>query len=359
MQNKEIELKFGFCGDALNLYSIFSNIGKVSDETDINLDNTYYDTDTRDFYSIRAGLRIRRSNDFSEQTLKIKGENIGGLHKRSEYNLPIDPSAELPTLQKFPKEAFPENFDLEDIQSRLRSICRINFTRHLFNLEFMDSTFEVAYDRGYIETMEDFRHSLNELEIELKQTNVKPEEILNLFSILCTALAKANLPLQLEPFSKMHRATLLQKNTLPSIDISCLDNSKHIVDYITSLVSVFEIIYGHFLVSHEVSLFSVNCTILNLLLHSLKQLRHKNLFAFIIGRTEPVEYKEDLEVIIKLLKSFYQDCLDCRKKMIIGRLKGKTETVEKCVDKIRKSERQNKMFMIPLKLRLLLSLIAK
>ena len=109
MNNKEIELKFGYDGKADNLFETFSKIGNVSAESEQHLDNTYFDTDDKDLFALKAGLRIRRADTFTEQTLKVKGENIGGLHKRVEYNLPIDDTAEVPNLLKFPKEAFPES----------------------------------------------------------------------------------------------------------------------------------------------------------------------------------------------------------------------------------------------------------
>ena len=85
MNNKEIELKFGYDGKADNLFETFSKIGNVSAESEQHLDNTYFDTDDKDLFALKAGLRIRRADTFTEQTLKVKGENIGGLHKRVEY----------------------------------------------------------------------------------------------------------------------------------------------------------------------------------------------------------------------------------------------------------------------------------
>lgn len=151
MNNKEIELKFGYDGKADNLFETFSKIGNVSAESEQHLDNTYFDTDDKDLFALKAGLRIRRADTFTEQTLKVKGENIGGLHKRVEYNLPIDDTAEVPNLLKFPKEAFPESFDVDSVQQKLKKVCHISFTRHLFNLSLLDSVFEVAYDKGFIE----------------------------------------------------------------------------------------------------------------------------------------------------------------------------------------------------------------
>jgi inorganic triphosphatase YgiF len=359
MQNKEIELKFGFDGDAKNLYSIFSNIGSVSNETELHLDNTYFDTDKRDLFALKAGLRIRRGDNFSEQTLKVKGENIGGLHKRSEYNLPIEDSALVPNLLKFPKEAFPENYDIDSVQANLKSVCRINFTRYLFNLELLDSVFEVAYDHGYIQVDEEYQYPLNELEIELKESKVKSDDLLNLFSILCNYLASNNLPLLLEPFSKMHRASLLQHTSKPSLDIVARDNNASLVDYVTSLVASFENLYGHYLITHEVTLFGQICVLLENMILALKQLSHRNFLAFIKGQKEPVEYKDDLMIILRLVKAFYKVCSHTQKRMLLCRLKGNEKGIEACFDKVRASEKTNKMFLIPLKLRLLLSLIAK
>lgn len=41
MNNKEIELKFGYDGKADNLFETFSKIGNVSAESELHLDNTY------------------------------------------------------------------------------------------------------------------------------------------------------------------------------------------------------------------------------------------------------------------------------------------------------------------------------
>ena len=359
MDNKEIELKFGFDGDANNLTRIFKSMGTVLNETTLHLDNTYFDTDAKDLFALRAGLRIRHADDFSEQTLKVKGENIGGLHKRIEYNLPIDRNEKIPNLLKFPKEAFPEDYDLETLQSQLHSVCRIKFTRRLFNLELLDSTFEVAYDNGYIEVDREHKYPLNELEIELKKTSVKSEEILNLFSILCTQLATCNLPLLLEPFSKMHRASLLQNQAQPNLDLASFDPSLNLVDYITGIVKYFETLYGYFLIRRDPVILSHICNILESLLISLKYLKHRDFLAFITGQNEPVEYKKDLQIIIRLLKSFYKVCKHSHKKMLLLRLKQKEKGLDDCFNRIRESEKQNKIFLIPLKLRLLLSMIEK
>ncbi len=357
MQNREIELKFGFDGNNYNLRENFKKIGKVSPELTLRLDNTYFDTDTKDLYAIKCGLRIRRSDDFSEQTIKVKGESLGGLHKRKEYNLPIDRDVKLPELEKFPKDILPADYNLEDIKSRLKSVCHINFTRKLFNLEMLDSTFEVACDTGYIEIDGHKRYPLNELEIELKDSKVTDDELLSLFSIVCTQLATQNIPLLLEPFSKMHRATLLQMNTVPSVDLNGVYEQLSLVDYTRSLIVRFEHLYGHFILSHDGALFIQICSVIECLLFCLKQLKKRNLPAFINVKKEPVDYEDDLKIIIRLLKDFFKTCVHQRKSVMVNCLKQNTDKLQAAVEKIRNSEKENKIFLIPLKLRYLLSLI--
>lgn len=358
MLNKEIELKFGFDGDAKNLYRVFSNIGKVSGQTTLHLDNTYFDTPNKDFFSFKAGLRIRIADNFSEQTLKVKGENIGGLHKRSEFNVPVDKNSRLPNLRLFPKEAFPEEFDLDLLQTQLKPVCKINFERHLFNLEVLDSTFEVAYDHGEIK-VENNSYPLNELEIELIESTVKNEELLNLFSILCSHLASNDIPLLIEPFSKMHRATLLQERGKNVLDISALDKSDDLITHVSKLVALFEQMYGLFLISYEPTLFGFIVKLLDELLTALKLLKRRNFFAFLPMQREPVEYKEDLQVIIRLLKNFYSDCYSLNRKLQRARLKGNFRRCQSIVADLREAEKRSKMFLIPLKLRHLLSVLNK
>lgn len=371
MNNKEIELKFGFDGRADNLFEIFSRIGKVSSESVQNLDNTYFDTDDKDLFALKAGLRIRRADTFTEQTLKVKGENIGGLHKRVEYNLPIDDTAEVPNLLKFPKEAFPETFDVDAVQQKLKKVCHISFKRQLFNLSLLDSVFEVAYDNGFIEVGDMnngslVQHQLNELEIELKETTAKSEDLLNIFSILCTHLAANNLPLLLEPFSKMHRASLLQNSSNMSLNLSHFDTKTagasedecKVTIYIRNLVASFEQLYGYFLISKDATVFNLMTSVLEELLLSLKLLKKKNLPAFIRGQNEPVSYKQDLQIIYRLIKNFYKVCSHAEKKFLNAKLNSKSKAIDDLFSLVRESEKQNRMFLIPLKLRLLLSLIA-
>ena len=81
-------------------------------------------------------------------------------------------------------------------------------------------------------------------------------------------------------------------------------------------------------------------------------------YPFIRGQNEPVTYKQDLQIIYRLIKNFYKVCVHLKKKLLNAKLNGKNRAIEDLFKVVRESEKQNKMFLIPLKLRLLLSLIA-
>ena len=358
MQNKEIELKFGFIDKKCNLHDIFSSIGEVTKEQVDHLENTYFDTDTKDLFAIKAGLRIRRADKYSEQTLKIKGENIGGLHQRSEYNVDIDKDATTPNLKLFPKEA-TESLEVEKIEPRLKSLCKINFTRKMFNLKTLDSVFEVAHDVGYIEFGQNEKYPINEIELELKETQVKDEDLLKLFSVLCTSLANAQLPLLLEPFSKMHRASLLQDHKNENLNLSSLESIGSLVTYLTGLVSSFEKTYGYFILSKDAIHLSLFNVVLKRLINGLKCIKKKHVFAFIDGKlNKDYDHQHDLKIILKLLKSFYKTTHEYEDKLLKACLKQNQNQIDNCISEIREQEKSTKMFLIPLKLRVLLSLVA-
>ena len=139
--HREIEIKLGVLGRPDSLPEVFASLGKVAGERSDLLENTYFDTPDDDLFKAGIGLRIRHGKDFSEQTLKLRGKNQGGLHSRGEFNIPISRSAKLPKLSKFPFEVFPDGFDIDVEQHLLQPLCRISFTRESFDFEIMDSLF--------------------------------------------------------------------------------------------------------------------------------------------------------------------------------------------------------------------------
>ena len=89
MEN-EIELKIML--EAQNIVPITQWLAmqRVLDESETALGNTYFDTPEQYFAQNQMGFRVRVKNHRYEMTLKTKGEIVGGLHIRPEYNLPLE-----------------------------------------------------------------------------------------------------------------------------------------------------------------------------------------------------------------------------------------------------------------------------
>jgi triphosphatase len=76
----EIEIKFfvtsNIQASPLNLL----NSLEIISSNQAALGNVYFDTPDLGLRGLEMGLRIRRSDDFSEQTIKCRGQVVGGLH---------------------------------------------------------------------------------------------------------------------------------------------------------------------------------------------------------------------------------------------------------------------------------------
>lgn len=131
--------------------------------TDV-LGNTYYDTPEQFFAQQQMGLRVRSHNHQHEITLKTKGDIVGGLHIRPEYNLPL-PSNQ-PDLN-----ALIQHFNLDlpsTLAAQLVAIFSTDFTRQKWLLAFNQSQIEVALDQGMIKNCYG-EEAICEVELELKQ----------------------------------------------------------------------------------------------------------------------------------------------------------------------------------------------
>lgn len=358
-KNREIEIKFGVLGKPENLTQIFSEIGLVSNPCVDELENVYFDTPDQAMFRIGAGLRIRHGRELSEQTLKLRGKNLGGIHSRREFNIPIPRSLKTPDLKKFPSDVFPEGFDVEAVQKDLTKACTIRFRRESFDFEIMDCLFEVAYDHGSIQLANGGAYPINELEVELKRSDLPEASVMLVYNALLTTFAEKGIPLVLEPFSKMHRATVLIKGERNNIRFPNSEQSADIGNYIRSLVANFENLYGLFLLKHDPSVFAFQNATLRTLIRALKVLLKQGPAAFYQDERDPVDYKPALKIIIKSLKGYEKDCRAYEKKVAKSALVFDEFTLSALVDKLRKIENRSQIFVIPLKLRVLLSMLVR
>lgn len=361
MVNKEIEIKLGVIGRPEDLIEILSTIGEVSNEREEQLRNVYYDTEDQVLFDKGIGLRIRKSPDFAEQTLKFRGENIGGLHSRGEYNVPVDEDIDTPNLSLFSKDIFPEDFNISQISDRLIPLCEIDFTRYSFDFKAMECVFEVAYDNGGINLGSGLYAPINELEIELKKSDKNEDDldITAIFSSLISVLAEKNLPLTLEPFSKMHRASVLLRNERSFVSFALRSQASDLNAYILDLIKSYENLYGLFLLKQDPQIFSCAAATLGTLLYSLKKLRKSGKMAFFSHERLPVNYRHDLKIIIKVLTMFYEKCTKFEKVFTNSVLSGNKNKVSAAMQKLRKMESDCQVYVIPLKLRVLISMLVK
>ena len=161
----EIEIKFFVARDIQESLSNLLNSLEIISSSRVELGNVYFDTPELDLRRLDMGLRIRRSDKFSEQTIKCRGQVVGGLHARPEYNAPV--SGTLPTLAAFPDAIWPSLAVRDEIQGQLVAQFRTDFVRRYWLIAFEGAEIELAWDRGEIVGSLG-RSEIDELELELK-----------------------------------------------------------------------------------------------------------------------------------------------------------------------------------------------
>ena len=164
MEN-EIELKIML--EAQNIVPITQWLAmqKVLDESEMALGNTYFDTPEQYFALNQMGFRVRSKNQPYEMTLKTKGEIVGGLHIRPEYNLPLN-SAE-PDFKRLISHFNLQIEQAEQISANLQPTFSTDFLRHQWLIEINQSQIEVVLDQGEVKNPFG-SEKICELEFELK-----------------------------------------------------------------------------------------------------------------------------------------------------------------------------------------------
>lgn len=177
MQN-EIELKIMLCEENVPLVQHWLNQQSVLEKTEMLLGNTYFDTPEQFFARHQMGLRVRNQNGQHELTLKMKGEIIGGLHSRPEYNLPL-PDAK-PDFKRLVSTYNLQINNAELIAEQLQATFSTDFTRQTWLIKSGETEIEVALDRGWIKNPFG-EEAICEVEFEMKRGNTA-----QLFSLLET-----------------------------------------------------------------------------------------------------------------------------------------------------------------------------
>lgn len=164
MEN-EIELKIML--EAQNIVPITQWLAmqRVLDESETALGNTYFDTPEQYFALNQMGFRVRSKNQHYEMTLKTKGEIVGGLHIRPEYNLPLE--NEKPDFKRLISHFNLQIEQAEQISANLQPTFSTDFLRHQWLIEINQSQIEVVLDQGEVKNPFG-SEKICELEFELK-----------------------------------------------------------------------------------------------------------------------------------------------------------------------------------------------
>lgn len=168
MQN-EIEVKIMLRAASIPAVQDWLNLQNPLAHEQLTLGNTYFDTPEQFFAREQMGLRVRSVNQRHELTLKMKGEIIGGLHSRPEYNLDLPNNT--PDFKRLVSHFNLQIADAESIAEQLVATFRTDFQRETWQITFQQSEIEIALDQGIIENPLG-KEEICELEFELKQGEI-------------------------------------------------------------------------------------------------------------------------------------------------------------------------------------------
>lgn len=161
----EIELKVILSAKTIpTMTQWLATLNTISHATE-TLENRYYDTNTFYFEQHQMGLRIRTKNNKHQLTLKTKGDIIGGLHIRPEYNLDLTDNT--PDFKRLVTHYNLPFNDSAILNAPLIATFSTDFTRQKQLINYKSSQIEIALDQGLIKNQYG-QETICELEFELK-----------------------------------------------------------------------------------------------------------------------------------------------------------------------------------------------
>lgn len=176
----EIELKFLIqASETASFFSLMAQSPyQVESHPSRALSNAYYDTPDNDLRQWDFGLRSRTSmfdsgEGWSEQTVKLAGQDIGGLHQRPEYTIKFDHANNcFADLTKFEADIWPQGFHTHDLQGKLEKIFETEFHRQIWLVTMPSGTqVECVFDSGQV-LAQGRSEPISEIELELVQGQV-------------------------------------------------------------------------------------------------------------------------------------------------------------------------------------------
>ncbi|WP_375056964.1 CYTH domain-containing protein [Zobellella sp. DQSA1] len=218
----EIEIKFLVSLDITDALPELLQSYQILKHDRRHLANTYYDTADLALRRMDAGLRIRSKNGELEQTIKLAGSQVGGLHQRPEYNAAL--SSNQPDLSLFPAGIWPSGVDPESLQQALQPLFCTDFMRRRWLLAFEGTEIELALDEGHVQAGER-QEPIRELELELVKGDASrlfelAEHLVRSGGLRLGTVSKAQRGYRLAGLSPMPRLHVLEPLALQPPD-SC------------------------------------------------------------------------------------------------------------------------------------------
>jgi len=174
----EVELKLALPEHQVERFKRHPSLRPISPHRAVvsDLDAIYFDTETLDLQSEGIAVRLRQAGAHWVQTVKLRGNTVGGLHQRMEWEYPSDGIAL--HFESITDTKLKERLTALLQSDALKPIFRTRFRRWARLLVLPDgSQVELALDQGIIEAG---KHSdpISEIELELKSG--RPEVLFDL-----------------------------------------------------------------------------------------------------------------------------------------------------------------------------------
>lgn len=169
-----------------------------------SLYSIYYDTPALDLQRHAMALRLRRSGRQWLQTLKGGGGVQAGLHRRSEWEMPVAGEALDFDALKDAGGRLPKG-----VHKKLRPVFVTDFSRNVRLVRFEGAEIELCLDSGEIRSGKNTR-AISELELELKSG--EPQQLFRLALLLLDAV-----PLAVEQTSKAEYGYRLFSGDRPTV----------------------------------------------------------------------------------------------------------------------------------------------
>jgi len=225
--SQEVELKLLIAPDqrekALEVCQSLADAHQAKPKKEqFELKNAYFDTSDLRLRQFDIGLRIRSDKDHKEQTIKLAGKVMGGMHQRPEYNITID--SDKPDLTLFDNDIWPDDFPVYDIQRDLDTLFITDFNRTRWRLPSGEGIIEMVFDEGHVEASGQ-REPIAEIELELQGGSLTEayrlaQELVKKCGARVGSLSKAARGYLLagksllEPFTQMHYVSIQSQHNV-------------------------------------------------------------------------------------------------------------------------------------------------